>query len=75
MDCGPNPILDQRRGNAKAVINKSVKLGIPRRFQKTWKVRTVAPKFAAATMKHSFQANAKRWEAKVMERVKEQAAP
>lgn len=54
----------------KAVINKSKKLGIPRKFQKTWSVKTVAPEFTLEEMKASFEANAKRWEAKVMEKLK-----
>lgn len=55
----------------RAVINKSVKLGIPRRMQKTWKVRTVAPNFAVEEMKSSFEANAKRWEEKVLRKIRD----
>lgn len=54
---------------AKAVIAKSVKLGIPSRHQKTWKVRTVAPKFVAENCKHMFEAEAARWENKVMAKI------
>lgn len=68
------PIQSARTGYryvvAKAVINKSVKLGIPNRVQKTWKVRTVAPNFACEEMKPSFEAQAARWQSKVMAKLK-----
>jgi hypothetical protein len=51
---------------AKAVINPSVALGIPKRRQKTWTVRTVAPELAARENRHMFEAEASRWEQKVM---------
>lgn len=49
-----------------AIIPKSKKLGIPRQFQRTWKVRTVAPEFTTEEMRASFEAEAKRWEQKIM---------
>lgn len=51
---------------AFAVIEKSAKDGIPARRQKTWTVRTVAPEFVAKSCAVMFEAEAKRWEAKVM---------
>jgi len=68
-----SPRTGYRYAVAKAVINKSAKKGIPRRYQRTWKVRTVAPNFSAEEMRSSFEANAKRWEAKVMEKIKTEA--
>ena len=53
-----------------AVIPESKKNGVPRRYQKTWKVRTVAPNFATEEMRFSFEQNARRWEANVMARIK-----
>jgi len=53
-----------------AIIPKSKKNGVPRSYQKTWKVRTVAPNFASDEMRFSFEQNAKRWEAKVMDKIK-----
>lgn len=53
-----------------AVINKSKKLGITKRYQKTWSCKTVAPEYTLEEMKSSFEANAKRWEEKVMGRIK-----
>lgn len=58
-----------------AIIPKSAKLGVPRRFQKTWKVRTVAPEFAAEEMKPSFLKVAKRWEQQTLERIKNGEQP
>lgn len=54
---------------ARAVISKSTKLGIPRRFQKTWNLRTVAPQFGSEQLKTTIEAEAKRWEEKVMARI------
>lgn len=58
-----------------AVIPKSKKLGVPRRYQKTWKVRTVAPEFSCEEMKVSFMAHAKRWEQQTLERLKNGLPP
>lgn len=50
----------------KAVINKSKKLGIKRRHQKTWSLRNVAPTSTLSEMVQSVEAEAKRWEAKIL---------
>ena len=55
----------------KAVINKSKKLGVTRRYQKTWSARTVAPEFTLEQMRHTFEAEAKRWETKVLAKLAE----
>lgn len=59
---------------SRAVINKSQKLKIDRRYQKTWTVRTVAPDFAVNEMHHSIECEAKRWEEKVMKKCGERVA-
>ena len=58
-----------RAVTALAVINKSVKLGIPRRYQKSWTMKTVAPEFTIQEMKSSIEAEAKRWESKTLARI------
>lgn len=60
---------------AKAVINKSVKLGIPRRYQKTWTVKTVAPSHVSEQSDNMFTGEAKRWEQKIMEQIKNMSPP
>ena len=62
----PCELRGLRHVKAFAVINKSKKLGIPRRYQKSWSQKTVAPNFACEEMRKSFEALAKRWEQKVM---------
>lgn len=54
---------------ALAVISKSKKLGVARRFQKTWTMRTCAPKFTAVEMEPSIKAESERWEAKIMQKI------
>lgn len=49
-----------------ARISKSKKLGILKRHQKTWSFPTVAPKFTLNEMMPSVEAEAKRWEEKVL---------
>ena len=51
---------------AMAVIYKSVKKNIPRNFQKTWSTKTVAPEFTIKEMTPAIEAEAKRWEARIM---------
>ncbi len=58
---------------ALAIISKSIKKGIPRRFQKTWTMRTVAPEFTAIEMETSIKAEAARWEAKIIRELSRQA--
>lgn len=53
-----------------AVISKSAKLGIPRRYQKTWNVRTVAPNFVSEECKTMFEKEASRWEARIMDKIR-----
>lgn len=53
-----------------AVINPSSKLGIPRRYQKTWSLKTVAPEYTKQQMEGSFLMEAKRWEQKIMAKIK-----
>ncbi len=50
----------------KATIGKSKKMGIPRRYEKTWSTLTVAPNFTLEEMKSSYEAEARRWEQKIM---------
>ena len=52
----------------KAVISKSKKLGVEKRHQKTWSFPTVAPEFTLKEMLPSVEADAKRWEAKILAR-------
>ncbi len=59
-----------RSVKALAIIYKSVKQGIPRKFQKTWNMKTVAPEFTIKELKPTIEAEAKRWEAKVLATVK-----
>lgn len=54
---------------AVAVIPKSKKNGVPRRFQKSWKQRTVAPNFACEEMRPAFEAEANRWQARIMAKI------
>lgn len=70
-----SPSTQYRYVKCVAVLNKSEKLGIPRRYQKTWKVRTVAPEFSTDEMKSSFMAHAKRWEQQTLERLKNGQPP
>lgn len=60
---------------AVAVIKKSKKLGIPRRFQRTVKVRTVAPDFALEEMRKSFEKDFERWEKRVMAKIAAEKQP
>lgn len=53
-----------------ATINKSVKLQIPRRYQKTWSLKTVAPEYTEQEMLKSATEEAKRWEIRVMEKIR-----
>lgn len=57
---------DLRCVKATAIIYKSVKKGIPRKYQKTWSMKTVAPEFTIQQMRPSIEAEARRWEAKTM---------
>lgn len=52
-----------------AVIPKSAKLGIPKRRQKTWTLETCAPEFTKENERAAIEAEAKRWEAKVMAQI------
>lgn len=52
-----------------AAINPSTKLGIPRRYQKTWSLKTVAPEYTKQQMEGSFLMEAKRWEQKIMAKI------
>ena len=61
---------DLRCVKALAIIPKSKKLGVPRKFQRTWSMKTVAPQFTIQEMKVGIEAEAKRWEAKVMDKIK-----
>lgn len=70
---GPSERNGFRVIRAFAVISKSIKSGIPRRFQKTWCVRTVAPEYGATEHADMFKAEALRWEKKVLERCKRDA--
>jgi hypothetical protein len=54
----------------QAVINRSKKT---RRHQKTWTLKTVAPSFTAGDIKQSAEAEAKRWEQKVLLRYQQPA--
>lgn len=49
-----------------AVIPKSKKLKIEKRRQKTWTLPTCAPEFTKVNEFPAIEAEAKRWEAKVM---------
>lgn len=49
---------------AFAVID--VQDGAVRRYQRTWKVRTVAPRLAGGEMEKAFKAEATRWAAKIL---------
>lgn len=60
---------------ATAIINKSLKLGIPRRFQKTWSLETVAPDFTADEIKPVIEAEAKRWEQKILSKLPANESP
>ena len=51
---------------AKAVINPSVALGISKRRQKTWTVRTVAPELVISECGPMFESEAARWQSRVM---------
>lgn len=57
----------------RALIPKSKKLGLPKR-QRTWKLLTVAPNFSAEEMKKSYEAEAQRWEAKELAKIRQQQA-
>lgn len=52
-----------------AIIPKSKKLGIPRKYQKTCTVKTVAPNYSAEEMRASFEAESKRWEAGILAKI------
>lgn len=54
---------------ARAVINKSKKLGIPRRYSKTFTTKTVAPNFVAEDAKPTFEAAAKKWEQGILAKI------
>ncbi len=60
---------DRRCVRVVAVIAKSRKQGIPRRYQKTWTMKTVAPEFTVDEMRPAAEAEAKRWEEKVMAKI------
>lgn len=49
-----------------AVIAKSVKRGVPRRYQRSWKVPSIAPQFTVKECGFIFFAEAERWKKKVM---------
>lgn len=66
---------DQRCVRARAVINKSKKLKIPRRFTKTWSMKTVAPEFDAVELEKTIRAEAERWEKKVMAKINGEKPP
>lgn len=53
----------------RATIYPSKKRGIPRRYQKTFTLKTVAPEATAKDMEFAANQEVKRWEAKVMERI------
>lgn len=61
---------DLRCVRALAIIGKSKKKGIPRKFQKTWSLTTVAPQFTIKELRPSIEAEAKRWEQTVLARIK-----
>jgi len=65
----PSMLRGFRVVKMKAVINPSKKLGITRRFRKTWNVRTVSPEFAAVNDKAMFESTAKHWEEECMKKV------
>lgn len=52
-----------------AIINQ------PKRRQKTFTVRTVAPDLAAEELQKSFAAEAGRWEVKTLEKLKQENTP
>jgi hypothetical protein len=56
----------------RAVINPSKKLGIPRRYQKTWSVKSARPDLEEWALMISASREASRWEKKVMENLKVQ---
>ena len=58
-----------------AVINKNKKLGIEKRRQKTWSFPTVAPEFTLKEMLPSIEAEAKRWEQKILTAKKVEKKP
>jgi len=55
-----------------AVIPKSKKLKIPRRFQKTWTFQTCAPEFTSQEMLPGITAEANRWEAKILKKIQDE---
>jgi len=66
----PAEFSGYRYVRAVAVIPKSITLGIPRRYQKTWKVRSVAPEFTIKNEGFIFEREAARWAEKVMAKIK-----
>ena len=68
----PAEFSGYRYVRAVAVIPKSKKLGIPRRYQRTWKVRSVAPEFTIKNEWFIFEREAQRWSDKVMAKIKEE---
>lgn len=69
----PQLLHNQRCVRAVAVIGRSKKKGIPRRFQKTWALPTVAPIFTRDQMQTSLYSEAQRWEKKIMKQIKKEA--
>lgn len=58
-----------------AIIPKSIKKGIPRRYQKTWSLPTADPEFTLTQYEHTMNEESKRWEAKVMAKIANQKQP
>lgn len=58
-----------------AVINASKKLGIPRRFQKSWIARGEVFAVKREEVETAFKAQADRWERQTLERIKNGEAP
>lgn len=69
LNGNPQTLHGQRCVRAVAIISKSVKKGIPKRFQKTWSLPTVAPTASAEELKPVIWAEARRWEKKIMDRI------
>jgi len=61
---------DLRCVKCLAIIPKSKKRGIHRKYQKTWSVKTVNPEVTIKESSKMFEAEAKRWEAKIMSRIR-----